>query len=255
MQCDRTGEVLGAYLDNELDPATRREVAMHLASCPACSAMAAELQRTSVQVAALGRERAPAHLTAAVRDSLAEASATPALPLRLAAVERLSPRGWLGRAAALLLVCALTAASTVLVVSRMDERALLERDVFAAHIRSLLQENPTQIAASESHAIKPWFAGRLEYAPTVRDLAAEGFPLAGARLDYVGERRVAALAYRRRMHIVSVFLWPSNDGVERAPRALSYRGYNLLTWSRGGTAYWAISDLSMDELRQLQALL
>jgi anti-sigma factor RsiW len=255
MQCDRTGEVLGAYLDHELDPAMRREVAMHLASCPDCSAMATEMQSTGVQVAALGRERAPAHLATAVRDKLAEAAAGARAPLRLAAGERSLMGGWLARAAALLLVCALTSAATVFVVSRMDDRALLERDVFAAHVRSLLQDNPTQVASSDTHTIKPWFAGRLEYSPTVRDLAAEGFPLAGARLDYVGERRVAALAYRRRLHVISVFLWPSKDAVERAPRALAYRGYNLLTWSRGGTAYWAISDLNMDELRQLQALL
>src|SRR5262249_39585504 len=148
-----------------------------------------------------------------------------------------------------------TSAATVLVVSRVDQAALLERDVFAAHVRSLLQDSPTQVASSDSHTVKPWFAGRLEYAPAVKDLAAEGFPLAGARLDYVGERRVAALAYRRRLHVISVFVWPSNDAADSAPHAVAYRGYNLLTWSRGGTAYWAISDLNMNELRQLQALL
>ena len=140
-------------------------------------------------------------------------------------------------------------------MSRMDSTALLERDVLAAHVRSLLQDSPTQVASSEAHTVKPWFAGRLEFAPSVKDLAAEGFPLAGARLDYIGERRVAALVYRRRLHVVNVFVWPAADAADSTPRALTLRGYNLLTWSRGGIAYWAISDLNMAELQRLQALL
>jgi anti-sigma factor RsiW len=137
----------------------------------------------------------------------------------------------------------------------MDSTAMLERDVVTAHVRSLLQESQTQVASSETHTVKPWFAGRLDFAPGVKDLANEGFPLAGARLDYIGERRVAALVYRRRLHVVNVFVWPAADAADSAPRELVYRGYNLLSWSKGGIAYWAISDLNMGELRQLQAQL
>src|SRR6185369_1665767 len=125
--------------------------------------------------------------------------------------------------------------------SRMDSTALLERDVLAAHVRSLLQDSPTQVASSEAHTVKPWFAGRLDFAPAVHDLAADGFPLAGARLDYIGERRVAALVYRRRLHSISVFLWPSADGSEGAPRERIHRGYNIVAWTKGGIAYWAVS--------------
>jgi anti-sigma factor RsiW len=255
MQCDRLGETIGAYLDQELDPATRGEVAAHLASCQACAALAEEIQCTSRQVAALGRERAPGRLMADVRERLAGASAAPLVPLRLPpAIHHLPLRRWLGRVAALI-VCGLIAAAAVHMMSRMDSTALLERDVLAAHVRSLLQDSPTQVASSEAHTVKPWFAGRLEFAPSVKDLAAEGFPLAGARLDYIGERRVAALVYRRRLHVVNVFVWPAADAADSTPRALTLRGYNLLTWSRGGIAYWAISDLNMAELQRLQALL
>lgn len=255
MQCDRYSEMIGAYLDQELDPTTRREVAAHLASCPACSALANDLQSVGLQVAALGRERAPVHLTSNVRARVAGGSIGTRVALRLpAVVNHLPLRRWLGRVAALLL-CGLTAAAAVVIMLRVDATALLERDVVAAHVRSLLQDSPTQIASSEPHTVKPWFAGRLEFAPTVRDLAAEGFPLTGARLDYIGERRVAALVYRRRLHVVNIFVWPAGDDADSAPRALMYRGYNLLTWSRGGIAYWAISDLNMGELRVLQTLL
>jgi anti-sigma factor RsiW len=148
-----------------------------------------------------------------------------------------------------------TAAATALVMSRAGQIATLERDVTAAHVRSLLQDNAVQVASSEAHTVKPWFAGRLDFAPVVKDLTAEGFPLAGARLDYVGDRRVAALVYRRRLHTVSVFLWPAADGADRAPRELVHKGYNVLTWTKSGMVYWAVSDLNVDELHQLQAYL
>jgi anti-sigma factor RsiW len=259
MQCDRTGELIGAYIDQELDAATRREVAAHLGSCPECSALAQDLQRAGRQVAALGREAAPVRLGAAIRSRLDRASAEPPAPAGppAPAWSSLHPvsRSWLARAAVVLALCGLTAAATALLMLRMGGPADLERDAIAAHIRSLLQDSPTQIASSESHTVKPWFAGRLEFAPAVKELAAEGFPLAGARLDYVGERRVAALVYRRRLHVVNVFLWPSADAAGSAPRAFAYRGYNVLAWSKGGIAYRAVSDLNIEELRQLQGLL
>ena len=155
----------------------------------------------------------------------------------------------------MLLACGMTAGATALLMSRMQGWAALERDIAAAHVRSLLQDSPLQVASSDAHTIKPWFAGRLDFAPTVRDLTAEGFPLAGARLDFVGERRVAALVYRRRLHLVNVFVWPSADGIDSAPRGLIHRGYNVVTWSKEGILYWAISDLNMAEMRLLQGLL
>jgi anti-sigma factor RsiW len=254
MQCESVGEVLGAYLDQELDAASRREVAAHLGDCAACSAHAEDLQRVSRRVAALGREPAPERLVSVVRARLArDLEEAPALH-RLG-LGGLPTRSWLSRAAALLVACMVTAAATAYVVSRSNGGAALEREVFAAHVRSLLQDSPIQIASSDTHTVKPWFAGRLAFSPTVKNLAAEGFPLVGARLDYVGEQRVAALVYRRRLHVVSVFVWPSADATDSPVRALTDRGYNILTWRTGGVAYWAISDLNMDELRQLQGLL
>jgi anti-sigma factor RsiW len=122
-------------------------------------------------------------------------------------------------------------------------------------VRSLLQESPIQIASSETHIVKPWFNGRLDFAPSVRDLTPDGFPFAGGRLDFVGERRVAALVYRRRLHVVNVFLWPSTGGADSAPRDLVHRGYNMVTWTKAGIDYWAVSDLNMAELRLLRNLM
>jgi anti-sigma factor RsiW len=203
----------------------------------------------------LGREPAPRHVYGTVQERLAAAAPATPTPFHLAAVASLRASKGLRQAAALIVVALLTAAATTLVVSRMAAMARTEQEVVAAHVRSLLQDSPTQVASSDMHTVKPWFAGRLEYSPNVKDLAPEGFPLAGARLDYIGERRVAALVYRRRMHVVNVFMWPSPSDAASAPGASTYLGYNVLVWHKAGMAYWAISDLNMSELQQLQGQL
>jgi anti-sigma factor RsiW len=255
MHCDRVSELIGAYLDQELDADLRRQVAVHIGSCPSCAAMADDFRRLSGQLAAVGRESAPARLAGDVRSLLATASLDLNPLPRAPAPARPFGESWLRLAAALLLACGVTAAASTMLTLHFAGAGDLERDVAAAHIRSLLQESPTQIASSEMHTVKPWFAGRLDFAPTVKDLTAEGFPLAGARLDYVGERRVAALVYRRRLHVVNVFLWPSRNSADSEPREIAHKGYNVLAWTEGGITYWAISDLNMGELRQLQTLL
>jgi anti-sigma factor RsiW len=133
--------------------------------------------------------------------------------------------------------------------------AALEHDVLSAHVRALLQESPVQVAASDQHAVKPWFAGRVDFAPEVKDLTGEGFPLVGGRLDYIGGRRVGALVYKRRLHTIDVFMWPEKGGDEASPRLVTLQGYNVLTWHRKDLTFWAISDLNAGELRELQSLL
>jgi anti-sigma factor RsiW len=159
------------------------------------------------------------------------------------------------QAAVIVFACGLTAILTATLVSRSQQDTQFERDVVSAHVRSLLEDTPFQVASSDSHTVKPWFNGRIDFAPPVKDLSSEGFQLLGGRVDYVGARRVATLVYRRRLHIVNVFLWPSASSGEVAPRADTFQGYNLITWSSGGLTCWAISDLNGEELRQLQSLL
>ena len=122
-----------------------------------------------------------------------------------------------------------------------------------------MQDSLVQIASSDRHVVKPWFAGRVDFAPTVTDLAAQGFPLIGARLDYVGDRRVGALVYKRRNHIVSVFMWAASTDEPATPTTeASYHnrnGHNMLTWTKDRVLYWAVSDLNREELEELQRLL
>jgi len=151
--------------------------------------------------------------------------------------------------------CALTAVATWWLLSLAEPEARLQHDVLAAHMRALLQESPTQVASADTHWIKPWFSGRVDFSPSVTDLSAEGFLLLGARLDYVGDRRVGVLVYRRRQHSIDVFVWPNPGGNHRAARVVVRKGYTLVTWTRQGLTYWAISDLDPGELNTLQRLL
>jgi hypothetical protein len=103
--------------------------------------------------------------------------------------------------------CALSVFLTWSFMTSTGQANRLEQELLTAHFRSLLHDSPIQVASSDAHNVKPWFAGRVDFAPDVKDLTVEGFPLLGGRLDYVGERRVGALVYRRRLHIVNVFMW------------------------------------------------
>jgi anti-sigma factor RsiW len=164
--------------------------------------------------------------------------------------------GWvpaLRQVAVVLLACVVSASATWWHMQAIDARQDITRDVLAAHVRSLLQDKTVQVASDNTHNVKPWFAGRIEFTPVVKDLSAEGYQLVGGRLDYVAGRRVAALVYRKRQHQIDVFIWPS--GNEAAPKIDTAEGYNVASWSRGGMAFWAISDLNAGELRELPSLL
>ena len=145
---------------------------------------------------------------------------------------------------------ALAVALSVIVVQRSG-RDTVEAQIFASHVRSLQVDHLMDVASSDQHTVKPWFAGKLDFSPPVRDLREQGFPLEGGRLDYLDGRSVAALVYKRHQHVINVFVWPQSSTA--AESASSRDGYNVLRWSEGGFAFWAISDLNPTELRELAA--
>lgn len=255
MRCDR--ERIGRLVDGELPAAERDAVMAHAADCPDCAGTRADLTalRRNLQQA---REPAPARLADRLSAALAVAasedppSARPDVPWIRRLTQDLAP--YLRQAAAVLLACMISIAGTVWWMQRSEGNAALSRDVLAAHVRALIQDRPVQVASLDTHTVKPWFAGRLDYAPVVKDLSAEGFQLVGGRLDFVDGQRVAALVYKRRLHQISVFVWPAGTH-PAVPFAGQVEGFNVLGWSAGGMSYWAVSDLNGNELRELKELM
>jgi anti-sigma factor RsiW len=259
MRCDEASERISLLIDGELAGDERRTLLEHVESCVTCRRYRDELKRLQ-QHLTQAHQPAPRALLHRVRGALANEAAQVAarkpqtLPARIATGMRHRWRPLVMRAAAVLLACIFTAGATFWLTHGADTQASLAKDVMSAHMRALLQDNPVQVASLDTHTVKPWFAGRIDYTPVVKDLSAEGFELIGGRLDYVGGRRVATLVYHHRLHQISVFTWPASGG-DIAPANLKVNGYNILTWTKGGMTYWAASDLNDGELKQLQGLL
>src|SRR5262249_47383620 len=126
-------------------------------------------------------------------------------------------------------------------------------EVTPAHARSLQDNHLLDRPSDDRHQVKPWFQGRLDFAPPVRDLSEQGFRLEGGRLDYLDERPVAALVYRRRDHVINLFVWPSAQG-DGDVRSAARRGYRLAYWTQDGLTFWAVSDLNAGELAEFARL-
>ncbi len=244
MDCGEIGDLIHGYLDSELDLAQSLEIEQHLGSCPACSlAYANNLSlRKAIARSSLCYE-APESLRKRVCSAVRQASRAEAGPRRLEWRWKLL---WasLGAVAAMLLLV-FTYRTT-----RPAAENLIVQETLSAHVRSLMPGHLVDVASSDQHTVKPWFNGRLDFSPPVRDLAADGFSLAGGRLDYIGNRAVAALVYQRHRHIISLFIWPSTHSTSAAEKLLLERGYNLIGWTQSDMTYWAVSDVNVSELRQ-----
>jgi anti-sigma factor RsiW len=230
-------ERLDAFVDGELTPQETRDAEGHLAECDLC--------RRRVE-----SRRA---LSATLRGSLPRYAAPAAVRQRPAAVRWAGTPWWKTAAAALLLVSAAGLGGYGL--GRGAATASATNDaIVSSHIRSLLANHLTDVVSSDRHTVKPWFAGILDFSPTVVDLSAQGFPLLGGRVDYIDGRRVAAVVYGRNKHVINVFEWPTAAG-DAPVSATAERGYHVLRWVRGGIAYWMVSDLNETEMRQAAALM
>jgi anti-sigma factor RsiW len=247
MRCDEARALISPHIDHETTASEGSALMAHAETCVQCSHALVDFRDLSEQLKSAGRVAAPAELKSRIQSALAAETPIWSLLNRI--------RSHVAQAAVLAAACLLTAVLTWAVMRPWVNEGRLEQDVLSAHIRSLLQDKPFQVASGDPHNVKPWFSGRVEFAPDVKDLATEGFPLVGARLDYIDGRRVGVLVYMRRQHVVNVFVWPSSGSGDMEQRLIQMNGYNLVSWRRGGLAYWAASDLSAGELRQLVSLL
>ena len=258
MSCDRTRPLLGPYRDGELSESDRSTVDGHLATCALCTSLAADQVRLTSHIANGARKDLPPGLAGQIKAALdAEDRNAPSATNVHILSPRTAPRPGLpawAQAAAAITLCVLSGTGGWYAGTQADRADHVTRDVLAAHVRSLLQDNPVQVASSDSHTVRPWFAGKIDVAPGVNDHAAEGFPLVGGRLDMVGSTRAGVVVYKRNLHWINIYMWPSGDRPDAEPGAATRNGYNMLSWTKSGITHWAVSDLNLSELRQLQSL-
>jgi mycothiol system anti-sigma-R factor len=246
MRCDEVAPRLDAYLDGELAETERVPLRDHLQSCPDCGPEAAALGQLRADIRRLAPvHRAPEALRSRIRFALRReaAASTPA------AVSR-AP-GWLAYAASLLLAVALGSGGTFVLLGERQTDTI-GTEIVDSHLRSLLGTHLTDVASSDQHTVKPWFAGRTDLSPPAVDLAAKGFPLVGGRLDLIAGKPVPALVYKRRAHVINLFVLPASPADHG--EALTYHGYNLRHWEEGDLSFWAVTDAAPSELAEFEHL-
>ncbi len=240
MNCEEAAVLLQALIDDELDAGHAHEVELHIAGCVRC---AAEVRRQREMHRALSSARlgyqAPPALRSRVEDALGLR--------RVLAPDR---RSLLQGFAMGSIFSAAVAASVVLFVVRDGQDQPNFGDVVSAHLRSLQADHLTDVQTSDQHVVRPWFNGRLDLAPPVVDLTAQGFTLIGGRLDYISGRPVAAIVYKRRAHTINLFRAPGAGSGRVAPRLTSVQGFNIRHWTDQDLDLLSVSDLNGEELRE-----
>ena len=246
MNCAESEILLHALIDDELDAGHARDVEAHVASCAACAAklQAFRAMRGAFSGAGL-KEAAPASLRNRIEAALPVPKARVAAPLR-------SWRTFFGGFAVGGVLSAAVAASLLLVVIRGNQEQTIAGEVVSAHLRSLQAGHLTDVETSDQHTVKPWFNGKLDVAPPVIDLTAQGFTLIGGRLDYVGGQTVGSIVYRRRKHVINLFVAERLGATQRSVSADNVQGFNVLHWTEAGLDFWAVSDIDAEELREFQ---
>jgi anti-sigma factor RsiW len=219
MNCDEASILMHALIDGELDAGHARELELHIASCAGCAARLCEFHELRKMMTPAGLHlSAPASLRASIEGKL---------PKSVAA-----------------------ASGLLVMVMRTDDQKRILGEVVSAHLRSLQAQHLIDVQSTDQHTVKPWFNGRLDVAPPVADPTAQGFTLLGGRLDYVDAKRVAAIVYRRRVHIINLFCAPAPGSGDRAATMESLQGFNVRRWRENGINLWAVSDINADELAE-----
>jgi len=246
MNCAEAEIMLHALLDGELDAGHARDVEAHVADCTGCAEKLAAFRAMRAAMAAADlKQRAPAALRARIEAAL------PSAPARTGASVlpfRPSRRSFFGGFGAGAVLSGALAASLVLTVFRNDRDQAVANDVVSAHVRSLQANHLMDVETSDQHTVKPWFDGRVDVAPPVIDLTAQGFTLLGGRLDYIDGEPVASVVYRRRKHIINLFVAQHLGAAHAAVTTRTVQGYNVRHWSEQGLEFWAVSDLDGEEL-------
>ncbi len=241
MNCEEAEVLLHALIDGELDAGHTREVESHIAGCPHCAAALSDYREMSKLMASSDvRYKAPSELRQRIEAALPQTQAQ--------VVQMPSRRSVLRGFAMGSAVSAMAATGLVAIVLRNDDMERIQSEVVSAHLRSLQAGHLTDVISTDQHTVKPWFNGKLDVSPPVIDLTTQGFTLIGGRLDYVDARPIGAVVYRRRQHVINLFVAQTANTASRSAKIDTIQGFNIRHWSDRGLNYWAVSDLAKDEL-------
>ncbi|HZZ01680.1 anti-sigma factor [Paraburkholderia sp.] len=290
MDCNEARPLLDANADHELPAPDAQRVQQHIDSCDACRHESENLHALSASLRAQPYHRAPDALRARILAALPEGDTAAHEPIE-AARGATQPRpkrsrlgdwlnswrrpqgamglsgGGVGTAATIgqgwlvALVVALGAAAVGVTMSlhRPAQVGPFADELVESHVRAQMSGHDIDVISTDRHTVKPWFNGRIDYSPPVEDLAANGFPLEGGRLDYIAHQRVAVLVYRYQKHVIDVYVFPEarsgnagREAVAGPSVAQTREGYSLAHWSAQGMTWWAVTDAAPDALSGLE---
>jgi len=248
VRCTDTRTLIESYVDGELDLVRNVEIEEHLGDCPNC----APVHKNTLALRSRIREdvsyfRAPTDLRQRVRAIAPETKAKTSwswTPLW----------AWPGALAAVALLAVITV-GLIRSAAESSRGQMIAQEIVADHVRSLMADHLTDVTSTDQHTVKPWFDGKLDFAPPVNDFAGDGYPLVGGRLDYLDGQPVAALVYRHRLHPINLFVWTAPEKYAEKATGQTRQGFNILFWTRDGMTYCAISDLATDEMQTFATLL
>jgi anti-sigma factor RsiW len=251
LSCQRAQALIHGYVDGELDLASSLEVEQHMQQCQVCASTYSKQAtlRSALKSSSLYYP-APDKLRKRIRSSLGQEARSEPRP-------RAFGWHWLlsGAAFAFVLLTAFAIWRAAPGYLRTSGDALLAQEIVSNHVRSLQLENHRiDVISEDPHTVKPWFDGKLDFAPPVKDFSSQGFPLIGGRLEYLNNRTVAALIYQRQKHYINLFIWPAEQNNSAGEVTVQRQGYILIHWTSSGMNYWVISDLNGGELHEFARL-
>lgn len=244
MDCPTCEAMVDAYVDGELTATESADFERALSVCPECRKRLDTARQIGGLVRDLPAEPAPDLLRARIeRELRGIAGRTP--------VARRSERmRWMAMAASLIVAVSIGWAGGTLTGRNSDTDALV-----ASYLRVAMAEHPVDVASSDHHTVKPWYAGRIDYSPPVYDLTSAGFPLLGGRLDVIDSRKVAVLVYRRNQHKLALSLWPASSSENTTASVTQHDGFSMAEWRHGGFEWRAVSDVSPAEMQSFTTAL
>ena len=248
MTCREAGPLLHARLDNELDMAGSAGIDLHLSDCRACAAQYAALESLHEEIAAADLAFAPG--AALERNLVARFLEEQKPPSR----SRNSSWNWLNSSILAAAVIAIALIVSIPMLRLDGGTDAITAEILDNHLRALQTVHQVDVPSSDQHTVKPWFQGKTSFSPRVPDLTQEDFILIGGRLEVIHQQPAAAIVYRRRQHVIDLYISPS-AGADSNAELRELGGYHLLHWMQNNLSYWAVSDVDANDLRRFADLI